>query len=286
MSDQPVSTVGVVGGGAMGVGIAYVFSAAGCEVTIVEPDDDRRAAAGATVVERAEKYEARGKLASEDASHVSDTLEVAADVAELPTGMDLIVEAVPEVIDLKHTVLASIEAREPALLGTNTSALGIGSLAAPLKRPDRFIGMHFFNPVWAIPLLELITGADTSAETVARVEEIGRFIGKETILIKDVPGFATSRLGVMLGLEAVRMAEDGVASAEDIDRAMALGYRHPMGPLRLTDLVGVDVRLHIATQLSESLGPRFNPPQLMKDMVERGDLGRKSGRGFFDWNEE
>lgn len=286
MSDLPVSTVGVVGGGTMGIGIAYVFSAAGCQVTIVEPDEQRRSAARDAVIARAEKSEERGKLASEDASHVSDTLDVAGDASELPTGMDLIVEAVPEVIDLKHEVLAGIEAREPALLGTNTSALGIGLLAEPLERPERFIGMHFFNPVWSMPLLELIRGDATSEETITKVEEIGRFIGKETILVKDVPGFATSRLGVMLGLEAIRMLEDGVASAEDIDRAMMLGYRHPMGPLQLTDLVGVDVRLHIATQLSESLGSRFAPPQLMKDMVERGDLGRKSGRGFFEWGNE
>ena len=286
MSGTPVSTVGVVGGGTMGVGIAYVFSAAGCEVTLVEPDDARRAAARAAVLERAEKYEERGRLAGEDASHVADTLETAATASELPAGMDLVVEAVPEIVGLKHQVLQEIEVREPALLGTNTSALGIGLLTEPLARPDRFIGMHFFNPVWSMPLLELIRGASTSDDTVARTEAAGRLIGKETILVADVPGFATSRLGVMLGLEAVRMLDDGVASAEDIDRAMALGYRHPMGPLRLTDLVGVDVRLHIAEQLSESLGPRFTPPQLMRDMVERGDLGRKSGRGFFDWSGE
>lgn len=284
MSTVPVTTVGVVGAGTMGIGIAYVFAAAGCEVTLVEPDAERRAAARAAIVGRAERMEERGSLESDRAGHVSDTVETASAISELASGLDLVVEAVPEILDLKHSVLRSIEAREPKLLGTNTSALGIASLATGLARPETFIGMHFFNPVWTMPLLELIRGAHTSEATVELTQRIGEFIGKDTILVNDVPGFATSRLGVALGLEAIRMVEDGVASPEDIDRAMVLGYRHPMGPLRLTDLVGLDVRLHIARGLSESLGPRFTPPQLMIDMVERGDIGKKSGQGFFDWS--
>lgn len=279
-------TVGVVGGGTMGIGIAYVFAAAGSTVTIVEPDEQRRSSLRQQIVARAEKSVARGKLTPESAAHVADTLRAVADIDDLDTDLDLVVEAVPEIVDLKHSVLMKIEAREPKLIGSNTSALAIGLLAQALKHPDRFIGMHFFNPVWAMPLLELIAGDHTSDETVAAAQALGAQIQKETILVRDVPGFATSRLGVALGLEAIRMVEDGVASAEDIDRAMVLGYRHPMGPLRLTDLVGVDVRFHIATQLSESLGPRFEPPQLMREMVERGDLGQKTGRGFFDWSEQ
>lgn len=284
MSQKPVQDVGVVGAGTMGIGIAYVFAVAGCDVTVVEPDAERRDAARTEIISRAEKAEEQGRITSEAASHVSDTLQMVAEVDHLAMNADLVVEAIPEVLELKHKVLRQIEARSPKLLGTNTSALSIGSLAAPLQHPERLIGMHFFNPVWSMKLLELITGADTSAQTVAAVQEVGAFIGKETILVADVPGFATSRLGVLLGLEAIRMVQDGVASAADIDQAMVLGYRHPMGPLHLTDLVGIDVRMHIATQLSESLGPRFTPPQLMKDMVERGDLGKKTGRGFFEWN--
>ncbi|WP_024792978.1 3-hydroxyacyl-CoA dehydrogenase family protein [Tomitella biformata] len=284
MSTAPVTSVGVVGAGTMGIGIAYVFAAAGCDVTLVEPDADRRAAARGAIVGRAERMEEQGRLESDRASHVSDTVDTAESVSDLATGLDLVVEAVPEILELKHSVLRAIEEREPKLLGTNTSALGIASLATVLARPETFIGMHFFNPVWTMPLLELIRGANTSDATVALTQRIGEFIGKDTILVNDIPGFATSRLGVALGLEAIRMVEDGVASPEDIDRAMVLGYRHPMGPLRLTDLVGLDVRLHIARGLSESLGPRFTPPQLMIDMVERGDIGKKSGQGFFDWS--
>jgi 3-hydroxybutyryl-CoA dehydrogenase len=191
---------------------------------------------------------------------------------------------VPEDLDLKLSILAAAERREPAMLASNTSALSISRLAKSLRRPQSLVGLHFFNPVWSMPLLEIVRGSANPDEVVDAAHEIGRRIGKETIVVNDYPGFATSRLGVALGLEAIRMLEDGVAAAEDIDRAMVLGYRHPMGPLRLTDLVGLDVRLHIARQLADSLGARFTPPQLLIDKVAAGELGRKSGRGFFDWD--
>lgn len=282
-SQHPVSTVGVIGAGTMGVGIAYVFAETGCAVMIVEPEAQRRAVALRTISDRADRLTREGRLDADRASTIREAVTTRPDIGSLPSGLDLIVEAVPEVLELKHSVLTEAEAREPALLGTNTSALGISLLAAALQRPQSLIGMHFFNPVWSMPLLELIKGASTSAAAVEAAEQIGAFIGKETIVVNDIPGFATSRLGVALGLEAIRMVADGVASPEDIDRAMELGYRHPMGPLRLTDLVGLDVRLHIARQLTESLGARFTPPQLLIDKVERGEIGQKSGRGFFDW---
>lgn len=285
MNERPLSTVGVIGAGTMGVGIAYVFAEAGCEVTIVEPDAERSAAALHSIAGRADRLEQSGRLDAEHATQVRVSVRTVTGIDALPTGLDLIVEAVPEIVELKHTVLSEAESREPTLLASNTSALGIALLARPLQRPQKLIGMHFFNPVWSMPLLELIKGKDTSLETVAAVERIGTFIGKETIVVNDVPGFATSRLGVAIGLEAIRMVEDGVASPADIDRAMELGYRHPMGPLRLTDLVGLDVRLHIARQLSQSLGARFDPPQLLVDKVDRGEIGKKSGRGFFEWKQ-
>ncbi|HJT94188.1 MAG TPA: 3-hydroxyacyl-CoA dehydrogenase family protein [Mycobacterium sp.] len=283
MSVPNISTVGVVGAGTMGVGIVYVFAEAGCAVTVAEPDHARAAGAQKAVIARADKLQDQGRLTSEQADHIRTAVAVVESVEALPSQLDLVVEAVPEDLELKQSILGAAENREPKLLATNTSALSISSIAKSLRHPQNLIGLHFFNPVWSMPLLEIVRGSDTPAEAVETARQIGRLIGKETIVVRDFPGFATSRLGVALGLEAIRMLEDEVADAEDIDRAMVLGYRHPMGPLRLTDLVGLDVRLHIARQLSESLGPRFAPPQLLIDKVAAGQLGKKSGRGFFEW---
>jgi len=172
---------------------------------------------------------------------------------------------------------------EHAILASNTSSISISELAASVELPGQFIGMHFFNPPQAMKLVEIVVGRETSDATVAAVREVATRMGKETILVKDSPGFATSRLGVAIGLEAIRMLGDGVASAADIDKAMELGYNHPMGPLRLTDLVGLDVRLGIAEYLWKTLGPRFEPPTLLREMVARGLLGKKAGKGFYDW---
>jgi 3-hydroxybutyryl-CoA dehydrogenase len=281
---NPASAVGVIGAGAMGVGIAYVFAEAGCAVTVVERDRTRAAAAHQTIVARANRLHAADRLPTESAEHIRESITTVDSVDDLPMDLDLIVEAVPEDLDLKLSILSAAERREPAMLASNTSALSISRLAKSLRRPQNLVGLHFFNPVWSMPLLEIVRGSANPDDIVDTAREIGRRIGKETIVVNDYPGFATSRLGVALGLEAIRMLEHGVASAEDIDRALVLGYRHPMGPLRLTDLVGLDVRLHIARQLAESLGPRFTPPQLLIDKVAAGELGKKSGRGFFDWN--
>lgn len=279
----PVSTVGIIGGGTMGVGIAYVFAEAGASVTVVEPDHDRARLVTTTVTARAGQRHTAGKLEPARAQHIRDSVTVVDSIEALPVDLDLIVEAVPEDLGLKHMVLKRAQDREPVLLASNTSSIGIASMATVLRRPQSFLGLHFFNPVWSMPLLEIIRGADTADDVVDAARTIGEFVGKESIVVRDVPGFATSRLGVAIGLEAMRMLEDGVASADDIDRAMVLGYRHPMGPLRLTDLVGLDVRLGIARALSETLGGRFSPPKVLMDMVEQGRLGKKSGRGFFDW---
>jgi 3-hydroxybutyryl-CoA dehydrogenase len=196
----------------------------------------------------------------------------------------LIVETVPEVVELKREVLDQVSRLAPeALLATNTSSIQVDELASSVVYPQRFGGLHFFNPVPASALIEVVVGRATTAATVDALVGAARDLGKESIVVKDSPGFATSRLGVALGLEAIRMVQEGVASVEDIDRGMQLGYRHPMGPLRLSDLVGLDVRLSIARYLAGRLGPRFEPPQLLVDMVNRGELGRKSGRGFYTW---
>lgn len=185
---------------------------------------------------------------------------------------------------MKAAALAAIELAEPRLVATNTSSMSVDALAAPLRRPDRFCGLHFFNPVWSIGLVEVVRGAATSAETLALALDVVAAIGKESAVVNDSPGFATSRLDLILAMESIRMLEEGVAEAEDIDRAVRLAYRHPVGPLTLSDIVGLDVRLDISRQLEVSLGERFAAPALLVEMVEQGRLGKKSGRGFFDWD--
>jgi 3-hydroxybutyryl-CoA dehydrogenase len=174
---------------------------------------------------------------------------------------------------------------QPRVIATNTSALSIDELARSVRDPARFLGMHFFNPVWSLPMVELVRGEQTSAETLALARGFAEATGKTTITVRDVPGFATSRLDLIASLEAMRMLQDGVASAEDIDRAMVVAYRHPMGPLRLSDIVGLDVRLDIARHLGQALGERYAPPRILEEKVARGELGQKSGKGFFDWNQ-
>lgn len=271
----------VVGGGTMGAGIAHVFAAIGSRVTVVEASEEYAEAARGRLSASLGKAEERGKLDS--AAAALDRIEVTND--DPPGDGELYVEAVPESLDLKADVLRrlSTAAAPEATIATNTSSLPITDLAASVTRPERFIGMHFFNPVPASVLVELIRHEHTAEPVIERARGWVSALGKESILVRDTPGFATSRLGVAVGLEAIRMLEDGVGSAEDIDTAMRLGYRWPMGPLRLTDLVGLDVRLGIAEHLAATLGDRFNPPKLLRDKVAAGELGAKSGQGFFAW---
>lgn len=275
--------IGVIGGGTMGQGVAYVFAAVGCPVTLVEPDESQARNARKVLIEQAKRAVQRGKLEAATADALPDLVRTVGSTSELPAEPDLIVEAVPEKVELKRAVLAEAEQRAPRLLASNTSGLSIAELGADLVRPELFLGMHFFNPVWSMPLLEIVRGTRSSEEAVHAAREAGELIGKQTIVVADAPGFATSRLGVAIGLEAIRMLEDGVAAAADIDAAMELGYRHPMGPLRLSDLVGLDVRLDIARHLAGTYGPRFDPPQLLIDKVAAGETGKKAGRGFYDW---
>ena len=280
---SPTHSIGVVGGGTMGVGIAYVYAAAGWQTTVVEPDDGRALVMQKIIKDTAQQGVKRGKLNTNQAARLVDIVRRVASIADLPMHLDLVVETVPERLELKRQVLAAIELRAPQIIASNTSALSIDVLAAGLRDPESFLGMHFFNPVWSLAMVELIRGAKTSEATLALAQGFATAAGKQTITVRDVPGFATSRLDLIASLEAMRMLQDGVASAEDIDKAMVIAYRHPMGPLRLSDIVGLDVRLDIARNLSIELGERYNPPQILQDKVAAGELGRKSGRGFFDW---
>ena len=278
------SKVGVLGGGRMGGGIAHAFLMAGADVVVVDqPEALDRAEAGirhaiATSVERGTTAIPRADL--EAALRVSGDRTAFAD-------RELVVEAIPEIPELKAATLPEIEAiiGSDAALASNTSSLSIDDLAATLARPERFVGLHFFNPVPVSTLVEVVVGVATDPALVATAGDWVRALGKTPVTVRDAPGFASSRLGVALALEAIRMLEEGVASAEDIDAAMVLGYKHATGPLRTTDVVGLDVRLGIAEYLHAKLGARFEPPALLRELVAAGKVGRKSGEGFFRWDQ-
>ena len=278
-----MNSVAVVGGGTMGTGIVYTAALSGADVWVVEPDDARAEVMRRSIDGAAAGGVRRGKLDAQQAEALRGRIRRLAAVAELPDGLDLVVETVPERLELKHQVLAAIADKHPDIIGSNTSALSIDRLAEVLPFPERFLGMHFFNPVWSIRLVELVRGRETSEATLLSARAFAQQLGKESLTVADVPGFATSRLDLIASLEAMRMLESGVASADDIDRAAVLAYQHPVGPLRLSDIVGLDVRLDIALTLEEAHGPRFAPPQILRDMVDRGELGQKSGQGFFAW---
>ncbi len=275
--------VGVFGGGRMGAGIAHAFLVSGSAVTVIESSPTAAEAAKGRVRTSLARADERGQLGSPPDELLARLLATT-DPRALG-GFELIIEAVPEDTALKQDVLNTAEVAAPdAWLATNTSSLSIDLLASALCRPVGLIGLHFFNPVPASDLVEVVVGARTSPELIAKAQGWVAALGKTAITVTDAPGFASSRLGVALALEAMRMLEEGVASAEDIDTAMRLGYKHAVGPLRTTDLVGLDVRLAVAEHLSRELGDRFAPPEILREKVAAGDLGRKSGQGFFRWD--
>ena len=281
--------VAVVGAGTMGHGIAQVSAMAGAETVLTDVSEEALASALERVRANLEKGVSLGKVESAARDRALALLGSTAELPSAVEGADLVVEAVPEDRGLKDRVLAQMEeaAAEDVLLATNTSSFSIDELAGALRRPERFLGLHFFNPVHIMGLVEVVHGERTAPEALDRGVGFVAALGKEPVVVKDSPGFASSRLGVALGLEAMRMLEEGVARPRDIDRAMELGYRHPMGPLRLSDLIGLDTRLGIAEYLHEKLGAeRFRPPELLRRMVDEGKLGRKVGRGFYAWDED
>jgi len=287
-SARPIRAIAVLGAGTMGHGIAQVAAAAGYAVVMRDLNTDALARGVQAIERNLTKAIQLAKITEADRDETLQHIRGATRLEEIRDA-DLVIEAAPENLQLKHDLLREAEAliREDCIFATNTSSLSIGEIASRSSRPQQVVGMHFFNPVHIMRLVEIVIGEQTSSATTATVREVAARMKKEPIIVRDVPGFASSRLGVTLGLEAMRMLEQGVASAHDIDTAMELGYNHPMGPLRLTDLVGLDVRLSIAEYLHGKLGSEtFRPPEILRRMVSEGKLGKKSGEGFYTWNEQ
>jgi 3-hydroxybutyryl-CoA dehydrogenase len=284
---QTIEVIAVLGAGTMGHGIAQVAAFAGYKVILRDVEKGALARGIQSIEHNLAKGIELGKLTEADCDMTLQRIRGATQLTETAHA-DLFIEAAPEVLEIKQNILREVErlARKPFIFASNTSSLSITEIARASGHPEHIVGMHFFNPVHIMRLLEIVKGQDTSVETVETVREVGRKMKKEPITVRDVPGFASSRLGVALGLEAMRMLEQNVASAQDIDMAMQLGYNHPMGPLRLTDLVGLDVRLNIADYLHTALGSEtFRPPEILRRMVGEGKLGKKSGEGFYRWDE-
>jgi 3-hydroxybutyryl-CoA dehydrogenase len=282
-----IRCVAVIGAGTMGAGIAQICAQSGWRTNLFDAFPEGLERGMQRIDSFWDKGITRGKTTPEQKIQWSANLHAVADMAEAVGHADLIIEAVPEIPELKHSIFTELDRLAPphAILGTNTSSLSIADIAAATSRPENVIGMHFFNPVPIMKLLELVRHDSTSDATIAAAQAAGSVMGKTTILVKDIPGFATSRLGVVLGNEAIRMLADGVASAKDIDTAMVLGYKHPMGPLALTDLVGLDVRRDILKNLQSSFNDdAYAPHPLLEKLVAAGRLGKKSNLGIYDWS--
>ena len=281
-----IERIGVVGAGTMGHGIGQIAAQAGYDTLLCEINTELLVSALDTIRANLAKSVKLGKMVDEEREAVLSRISTTIDLGEISTTAQLVIEAVPENLELKREIFKAIESecQQGVTLATNTSSLSVGSIAAGLKDEGSLIGMHFFNPVHVMDLVEVIRHGSAREETVDLAVSVATRMGKTPIVVNDTPGFATSRLGVLLGLEAMRILEQGVATAESIDTAMELGYRHPMGPLKLTDLVGLDVRLAIARYLHEELrSEAFRPPEILERMVADGLLGKKSGRGFYEW---
>jgi len=286
-SAAEIQSAAVLGSGTMGHGIAQVLAMAGIRTRVFDVAAPALEAARARVRANLEVGVQKGKVAPEARDAALERLEFTSELDQATRGVEVVIEAVPERLDLKQSLFTALGGlASEVLLATNTSSLSITRIAAAAAHPERVVGMHFFNPVHLMKLVEVVRAEQSGRPALDLALALARRLGKDPIEVADAPGFASSRLGIAIGLEAIRMVEAGVGSPADIDKAMTLGYGFPMGPLRLTDLVGLDVRLSIAEYLAQELGERFAPPALLREMVARGELGKKSGRGFYDWNTE
>jgi len=283
-----IERAAVLGAGTMGHGIAHVLAACGVETRLFDVSAEAVAGGLAKVEANLDKGVARGKVTEDARAAALANLSGATVLDAAIDGVQAVIEAVPERMELKTGIFGELGEKldETVLLATNTSSLSITEIADATRHPERVVGMHFFNPVHIMKLVEVVRTERSSDAAAELALGLARRMGKDPIDVRDAPGFASSRLGIAIGMEAIRMVEEEVASASDIDKAMTLGYGFPMGPLKLTDLVGLDVRLAIAEYLSGQLGDRFTPPQLLRDKVARGELGKKSGQGFYDWTQE
>lgn len=282
-----IGRVGIIGAGVMGSGISQICAQAGWLTVIYDPYPESLERCKKSIMDFWERGVDKGKNSSDDVRSWKKNLVLTVDIADASKEADLIIEAVPENIDLKRSIFRDLDKLAPSesVLATNTSALSISEIASATNNPERVVGMHFFNPVPLMPLLEIVRHDSIAEDVISTARQVGKALGKTSILVDDTPGFATSRLGVVLGNEAIRMVAEGVASASDIDTAMRLGYRHPMGPLELSDLVGLDVRRDILNNLAEAFDDEsYRPHQMLEDLVEAGNLGKKTGAGIYDWS--
>ena len=280
-----IARLAVLGAGTMGHGIAHVAALAGLEVRLYDVTAELADTGGAKIKANLDKGVSLGKLAADARDAALGRITTTGFLAAACEGVDLVIEAVPEKLELKQRLFGEVDRHAPphALLASNTSSLPVAKIAAAVADGARVVGMHFFNPVHLMKLVEIVRHPGSDASAVTTAAALGAAWGKTPIVVKDSPGFASSRLGIALGMEAIRMVEEGVASADDVDTAMKLGYGHPMGPLELTDLVGLDVRLGIADYLADAIGPAFEPPELLRKLVAEGKLGKKCGEGFYRW---
>jgi 3-hydroxybutyryl-CoA dehydrogenase len=281
-----MTKITVVGAGTMGHGIAQVAALAGYDTALTDVNADALAAALGQIQQNLDGGVARGKITEDAAAAAVGRIELVSELEAAAADTDIVIEAVLEDLDVKRDLFARLDGLVPpsAMLATNTSSLSVAAIAQATGRPNRVLGMHFFNPVHIMKLVELVRHDRTDEGAIERARDVAIRMGKEPIVVTDSPGFASSRLGIVLGLEAMRMVEQGVASPEDIDKALQLGYGHPMGPLKVSDLVGLDVRLAIAEYLHQELEePHYDPPELLRSKVAAGELGKKTGKGFYEW---
>jgi 3-hydroxybutyryl-CoA dehydrogenase len=283
-----IRQIAVLGAGTMGRGIAHVAALAGYDTELFDVDQGVLANAEASIHKNLDKGVALGKLPAADAEGAKERLALDTDLAAAVEEADLVIEAAPESMALKVELFGKVAEFAPgfALFASNTSSLSVTEIAAASGRPEKFAGMHFFNPVHLMKLLEIVRGLETSETTIATLREVGEKMGKQCVVVRDVPGFATSRINALIGNEAFRMLEQGVASAEEIDKAIKLGLNHPMGPFEMADLVGLDVRLGVLDYLHRTLGETFRPSNLMRQYVQAGRVGKKVGRGVYEYDAE